>query len=488
MAVNRNDFVYLLIAIVLAGIGAVVIGNPNVLIGLSVLAALLAVGLVMAIYFKPSLGSVVLIVAVFTNISRTFTDRGLPSIIKPLVAIVAVAILLRYINSAREIGGQIKIGGIISFLLFFFMVTAFSYFVADNKQRAVEAIIDLGKDIVIIFCIVFALRRPETWKQSTWTVILITTILSILGGYQVISGNYNQDFFGLAHVVADVGSSSTTYRIAGPINEPNIWAQIVVAVVPLVVYRLVYEQQIRKKLLMVGFLGILLFEILNSYSRGAYIALAIIFALVMLGRWRSPVVFLTGTATILLALAFLPAGYSERLQTLSLLSPTNQNGVYQEGSFRGRSSEMLTGLKMFAVNPFLGVGAANYPNNYQKYTQSLGLEVRAGEQDPHSLYVQILAETGILGAIAFVGFSTLLLINLFKARQSVEHLSTHQNWAPWISAIQLSIISYLITSFFLHGGYIRYFWIFVALGISAIQLTEGLLIESDRNHTLELPA
>lgn len=487
MAANRSDFLYILLTLVLAGGGAFVMGNPDVRIGALAAAGLLAVVLVMSIYIKPSLGADVLIVAVLTNISRTFTDRGLPSVIKPLVAIVAIAILVRYINAARLPGGRTRTWGIEVYLILYFMATAFSYMVAYDKSRAIEAILDLGKDIVIIYCIMFTLRRTETWKQSAWVIIITTTMLCLFGAYQVVTGNYQQTFLGLARVVEDVGSYSTTYRIAGPINEPNIWGQVVVSVVPLVIFRIIHSNRLRTKLFSIGILVVLLFEILNSYSRGAYLALAIILFLVLLGQRLHPLAWFGGVAAIVFVIPFLPSSYLERFQTLTLLSPTNDNGIYQESSFRGRSSEMLTGLNMFIKNPLLGVGAGNYPNNYQEYTEELGLELRSGERDPHSLYVQILAETGIVGGITFLGFSILLLANLSRARRSVSYIPSYQDWVPWISAIQLSVIGYFITSIFLHGSYLRFFWIFVALALSAIQLTEESLIDSDRTNPLELP-
>ena len=486
MTISRNNLVYALLGIAFASVGAIVIGNLNIQISLYIVAALFAIVLAIAIYIHPSLGAPILIVAVFTNISRQFTDRGLPGVIKPLVVIVAVAALVQYINLARVPRGRVKTGKIETLLVLFLMVTAFSYIAADNKERAIEMIVDLAKDIVIIYCILFTLRNPNKWKQSAWIIILVTAFLCLLGGYQVISGNYSQEFFGLARVIEDVGSYSTTHRIAGPIKEPNIWAQIVVAVVPLVIYRFIYERSIRMKLFMAAILGILLFEVLNTYSRGAYVGLAIIFIFVMMRQWRrNSGMVITGIITIITILVFLPSSYSERFRTLLQLTPSNENGIYEEGSFRGRSSEMLTGLKMFSENPLLGVGAGNYPNNYQEYTQHIGLELSSGERDPHSLYVQILAETGIIGGLTFIGFSILLLINLSLTRKSVEHLSAYQNWEPWISAIQLTIIAYLITSIFLHGAYLRYFWIFAALAISAIQLTEKWLNNPRIDHSLE---
>ncbi|MBE0683505.1 MAG: O-antigen ligase family protein [Anaerolineales bacterium] len=484
MTVNRNDFIYMIMAVGFAVAGVMVISNPDALIGLYFAAAMLGIGLVMAIYIKPSLGADILIIAVFTNISRTFTDNGLPSVIKPLVAIVALAILVRYINAAQMPGGRDKTRGVEAFLFFYFMMVAFSYITADNKERAAEAIIDLGKDIVIIYCIFFTLRRPETWKQSAWIVILVTAFLSLLGVYQAFTGNYDQQFFGLARALKDVSTNSTTYRLAGPIKEPNMWGQVVVAVVPLVLFRIIYERRMRMRLLGVGILGILLIEILNTYSRGAYLGLVFVSGLVLLSQRPHPLIWFAGVATVVLVFPFLPSSYTDRFETITLL---NSDGIYQEASFRGRTSKILTGLIMFSNNPILGVGAGNYPNNYQKYTIDVGLERASGEQDPHSLYVQILAETGILGGITFLGFASLLLINFSRSIQSIKNFMAYQSWLPWLYAIQISVIGYLFTSLFLHGGYIRFYWILVALALAAIQLTEESLIDPDQKHLLELP-
>lgn len=475
MAINKQDLIYLILVVALAGASAILIGNPNPQIGLVSAAGILAIVMVMAIYVKPNLGSDVLIIAVFTNISRQFTDSGLPSVIKPLVALVAVTLLVRYINASSAPAARTKTRVIESYLFFFLMVTAFSYLPAENKDRALEAILDLAKDIVIVFIILFTLRSQETWKQSAWVIIGIAGLMCLLGGFQVLSGNYDQEFFGLARVVDDVGSYSTTYRIAGPIKEPNIWGQVVVAVTPLVLYRVLHERRMLMKIISAGILGILLFEVLNSYSRGAYLGLGIVIFLALLEYRLPPIAWFAGLAAVVFAIPFLPASYMARLETLTLLSPTNQGGIYEEGSFRGRTSEMLTGLSMFADKPLLGVGAGNYPNNYQRYTERLGLELRSGEREPHSLYVQLLAEKGILGAVAFVGFSITLLVGLSRARASISHLEAYRDWLPWISSIQLTIVSYLVTSTFLHGAYLRFFWIFAALAIAAIQLTEEAL-------------
>jgi O-antigen ligase len=115
----------------------------------------------------------------------------------------------------------------------------------------------------------------------------------------------------------------------------------------------------------------------------------------------------------------------------------------------------------------------------------IGIEFRAQQRDPHSLYVQLLAETGILGFSAFLAMVISLIRALNRACRAVELSPDLQDWLPWISAIRLAIISYLLTSVFLHNAYIRYFWILVAMALAGIQITDNLLKKTERTTSIE---
>ncbi len=133
---------------------------------------------------------------------------------------------------------------------------------------------------------------------------------------------------------------------------------------------------------------------------------------------------------------------------------------------------MLAGLAMFGRNPLLGVGAGNFQANYQEYNQILGIEFEYGERDPHSLYTQILSETGILGALSFSGLVYFLITGLSKTIKSIKNISYFKPYVPWVMSLQVSIIGYLVSATFLHNAYIRYFWILFALAITSMQLID----------------
>lgn len=93
--VLRKDYPYILLAVILSILVAMAVSNPSESIGTFALIGLVGIGAVMGIVIKPSLGAYILIVAVFSNVSSIFTDNGLPGIIKPLVAVIFVAIIVR---------------------------------------------------------------------------------------------------------------------------------------------------------------------------------------------------------------------------------------------------------------------------------------------------------------------------------------------------------------------------------------------------------
>jgi len=486
MNITKNDLFYVLMALIVAAIGVVAVGNTNSDVGLYGLLGLVGIAVIMTIIIKPSLGANILVLAVFTNISDLLTKQGAPGIIKPLVVVVAFALLVRYIYTGQVPVGHSRTSRVEFFLLAYFMMVIASFVVAADKDAALIDILDMGKDIIIIYCILFALRQPQTWKQTAWLIMITTALLASLSVYQLVTHNYTQTFFNLAQITLDkVFGDSTTPRVGGPINAPNLWGQILVAVTTLLIFRIIHEKSTFVKFAALIMVGIISYVVLNTYSRGAYLVLAIDLVLILFifEKGFNPLIAFAGLSILILLFPLLPASYRERFDTLMAFG--SQNGIYQDSSFRGRSSEMLTGLAMFAEHPILGVGTANYPVNYQRYAQLVGIEFRAEARDPHSLYVQILAETGLLGTIAFAGMVLFLFDALNKAFRAIERSPHLHDWLPWINAFRLMLLSYLMTSIFLHNAYIRYFWILVAMALAGIQITYSMLDNSERSRPLE---
>jgi putative inorganic carbon (HCO3(-)) transporter len=479
---KNNDLLFILISIVMAALAAVVLGNPDTELGLYGIAGILGVVMVMAIILKPNFGANILIFVVFTNMSRQFTDHGLPGIVSPLVIVVFGAIMIRNYYAGQLPTDRKKTVAIETFIILYFVAMVLSYLAAADKDRALSAIEDFAKNIIIIYTVLFSLREWGTWKQAIRVVVLTTAFLCSLGVYQLITGNYSQNMFGLAVAstegVFDDDEGGTT-RLAGPVRDPNMWSEIIVAVIPLVLFRIINDTGLKDKLFGSAILSMLLIVLLNTYSRGAYLALMVVGALTFIVYVRriNPLVAFGAFGAVILMIPLLPSSYIARFDSLSFLTPSSEgeSGIYEDGSLQGRSSVMLSALAMFADHPLIGVGAGNFQNNYPKYSQIVGIEFEYGERDPHSLYTQIMAETGLLGLIFFIGAMVSLLGGLSKSIKSIDRFPSFKSYVPWLISLQVSIVGYLVAAIFLHNAYIRYFWVLVALAITAIQLIDEQL-------------
>ena len=454
-----------LVGSVMLALLLILVGYNGQRLGLLLISGLLAAGAGVAILWQPQLGAYVLVVTICTNMSTVFTDQGLPSITKPLVALIFAGLLLNRLFTRRPLP---RFGWVEWSMLAYGCVWVASGFVARHQWIVMSLITDFGKDFLILVCIVAALEEPRHWRRALWLALWAVTALAALGSYQVLTGNYGQTFYGFAgNSNEQVLSGVLGYRLIGPLSDPNFYGLILSAVFPLAIYRFLDESRLLYRLAAAGAALLILFAIVNTYSRGA---LVILFVCALFLLWERRVrpasLVLIGLAGLLLWL-IMPASYSERLRGVTDVLSGDAN-VRDESSLRGRASEFISGLMMFADHPVLGVGVGNFSSEYQTYASELGLEYRAKPREAHSLYVETLAETGLIGISALGLLFGGLLLRLNQIRRHLRPRDPRA--AIWITSLLLCILAYLTGSIFLHGDYIRYLWLLVSLAAAAIHL------------------
>ena len=472
---------FIVFGIVLALAAALAINFTATYSPLLVVAAALGGILTVIIFQKPELGAYILIFTVFTNLSDIFTERGLPSINKPLVVIVLFSIFANYVLRTGKINSSAAIMRAAGVLLIYFLTILFSSFVAVNQPKSFLAIIDLAKDIAIGICIYLTLDTKEKLKTGVRVLLYAVTFVSLLGVIHTLSGS-SLTFWGLARESAfgQIGGSGSL-RYGGPIAESNVWGQVLVSILPIALYQFAKVRESRIKFLAAMAALFIFLAMLFTESRGAFLALVVVMTLTAFD--------LRIKATTLLSLAFLgivlliivPSRYTERIKTLDIFFQSNQDGLSQDDAVEGRREKMLTGLAMFKEHPFLGVGFANYNDNYWLYAGNLGLEATArnvgsesSARQPHSLYVEIMAETGIFGIASFLVFIYIMLRDLYRSRamNDANKVKADPDWSLWITSIFMSILTFLVAGIFLHGIGFRFIWVLSGLALAIIHLTQ----------------
>lgn len=107
-------------------------------------------------------------------------------------------------------------------------------------------------------------------------------------------------------------------------------------------------------------------------------------------------------------------------------------------SLKLRLDYWKTGAKMLAGNPITGVGLGNYATAYPKYQDAGAAEVKMAHND----YLQILAETGLLGGLLFVGFWVVWLID---AARTIRRAS-NRRLQIWMAGLFCGVFAFLIHS------------------------------------------
>lgn len=184
--------------------------------------------------------------------------------------------------------------------------------------------------------------------------------------------------------------------------------------------------------------GFMLFGILLSYSRGAFIGVMVVFvffALRLGKRSRFEIALLVvaaGAAMILLA----PSGYGDRL--LSIFMPAMDSN----GSADTRRGELFRSIYVALRHPLLGIGMGNYqPNMSYK-----GLVT-------HNSYTQVASEMGMTALTLYTMFVVSPLRKLSTVARETIGIRQDTHFYYLALGLQASLLVYMVSSFFLSVAY-----------------------------------
>jgi O-antigen ligase len=288
---------------------------------------------------------------------------------------------------------------------------------------------------------------------------------------QQIFGMTDHSFYGFGQfddAIVD-GQGRVAHRLAGPIGETNRFAQIMAVLIP-IGSGIAITSTGKQRWLAWSAVFLITAGMAFSFSRGAIVALALAIPFALAYRIvRLRQLVLIGLAGLVL-LAAMPH-YADRVasigqlvvRTIGGLDPAGMRNA--DGAARGRLNEMKVAGMVFLEHPLLGVGPGLAPHHYEDYAAVVGGKVRPGTRRSHNLYLQLAAETGLIGVSAFGLVIFLTMRSLDRARHRLE--ATDRSMWGLVCGIELAMIILLMTSFFLHAAYIRYFWFVIGLAAAA---------------------
>lgn len=457
------------------------LNNPTDWLELILALGLGAIGIgLWAVFKRPTVGLLMLVALLYTNASEIAVRYyAMPSFLQLLSLATAAGVVIRLLPHRDRVGQRLILDPLFVPLVLYGVVLFSSSLVAANLASADQRFWEFAKSLLVFLVVTNLATSQVTLRRIVWALVLSGAFLSTISVYQVLTSSYDQDFGGFGRIkVAQIVGESIEPRIGGSIGDPNFYAQILVALVPLALYRLWDEPLLTRKLVAGYALAIITLAAIFTYSRGGAIALALVLLFALVHKRVSLKYLLIGLLAFAPLTFVVPAEFSGRLGTLTQLTATPEEGASTEGedsSFRHRQMLMAAAREMFEDHPVLGVGAGNYADNFNEYGIRLGMTQRSfdnfGEpQFPHELYLEVAAETGIVGLIAFISIVVGTFTSLWLAYRGFAGAGSTRS-ANLVVSIGLAVTAFLFTSVFLHGTYLRYLWLLVAIVAAARQVS-----------------
>jgi len=252
-------------------------------------------------------------------------------------------------------------------------------------------------------------------------------------------------------------ATQTEGRLSGGSGDPNYLAA---GVVPAIVLAAGLFQQLRGALSRLGLsvaLVILVTGLAATQSRGGLLAAAgaLVASLVIMRGRRRYVLLVVGVIVVIGGLWF-----SSNPAALQRVTSSDQGG-------NGRTELWAVAWRMGADHPLVGVGLNNYLVRSPEYARDVGT-LRFAEliaERPHvahNAYLQLFAETGLIGLALFliVVCGCLRLIRDASRRFAVAGDALG---AALASTLLIAILSALFASFFLSNGPDKRLWFLLGL-------------------------
>lgn len=241
-------------------------------------------------------------------------------------------------------------------------------------------------------------------------------------------------------------------------GNPNELGLTMVASLPLVLV-LIFPGAGRVRWLVVGVAAASIATVVLTGSRASFLALVFLIGVLALSSKRRFGWLLVAVGFLVVLWVVTPPEYKQRYSSVTSLQ--------HDESYQHRVLAWKAGWAMFKDNPLTGVGVGEFANaSGMKYWPGQG-----GRHwlNAHSLYVQVVAELGLLGAVTFAIF----LIYLLRLNRSIsQRLGELADCAGWLRlfprACTASLLVLLFAGYSSHDLY-RPTWYMLAALSAAVQ-------------------
>jgi O-antigen ligase/polysaccharide polymerase Wzy-like membrane protein len=487
------------------GIGFLVfyVIKPTVL--LAVATAFIFGFLLMSIRW-PETGTLVVLFLLYTNIAvlavRPPGSEGAAAGPRTVVALSAMWLILGATLIYQVFFQKQKLlfdRGFLLMLAFFGACLASAFFARDEQAIGKYVADYVIEGLALFFLVTNVIRDYATLRRATWVLLLAGSIMSSFSIMQRVTHTEQNTYDGFAlmdrgpqygsddqetvqrqRAAGKIGSGGELVgqaRAGGPVDASNLYAGILVVLLPLAILRFRTEVSQPLRMLAVIAGGLIFGGLLLTFSRGSLLAALVVFIMMScVGLMKFRQLLIAAVAAALLIIAIEPTVVTRMLtlgQINAFFSGSALGDQGPDSSVVLRYELDVAALRVFRDHPFLGVGPGQFAGYYSMdYVNRVGFRQLTKGYQAHNLYFQALAETGLVGFVSFVSIMATIMWGLWRERDRSAH--SHPELALTASGFFFSLATLSIFSFFSHLINQRYFWLMFALSSAATRILHRL--------------
>ncbi len=252
-------------------------------------------------------------------------------------------------------------------------------------------------------------------------------------------------------------------RIGAFEADPNFFALSLIIALPIAISEFFISKSKPWKILSAMTFFLILFAVPASLSRGGLITLIVVLVFMSLNNRKAYRVILP---TLVIAVITFAIFFGAGVIRLDLLGVTTPQRI---GALVGRFSAMRSAFYVFIHHPLFGVGIGNFIKFYHEYSI---LPSSYGAFVAHNMYLEILADLGLVGFIPFF----LTIIFSYRATTKAQKAAIKHNdmiTFRLVKTCQGMLITFVIGGLFLCTQFYKHFWIALALAAVTEKISNG---------------
>jgi O-antigen ligase len=331
----------------------------------------------------------------------------------------------------------------------FLSICLLSLLLSPDKGRSVSDWLRLASYMAVYVLIVATVRTAKAVEVAIDVIALSAVVPLMVGVFQFFSGG---------GMFTNVGIQLR--QITSVFVHPNGYGIYLALLAPMVLMSVVSTQSRLRQIVFAGLAGAMLFFTIQTYARVAWAGLLAGIAIIGSIRYRRLIVFVP---LLVLVAWFTPSIVDKLLLVFTPSAETN--------SLITRLTIWTEALALFRSSPLLGRGLGSF-NTLSEFVQR-NMAATPGTS-VHNTYIQLLAETGILGLGSYLWVQAILGIRIIRSVRSVRARCLQPAVLGALSMFVANLLMGLTDNILTSPVVQWYVWAVAGLAVVALRLNQEM--------------